>query len=79
MSAHNLVFDAFEILEEESVVAWRSVFRVLARRAHDRRTDRLQFGIQPVDFGARFRSEREVMQRAWFPAVDCVAREGASR
>ena len=59
--AYNLVLNTLQILEEESVVAWGRIFRILLEWTHYRGSDSLQLRMQPVDFGARFRLERKMM------------------
>ena len=75
--AHNLVLDTLRVLEEESVVASRRIFRILPWRAHYRSPYSLQFRMEPIDFGARCGLECQMMERPWFPAVDLVVGKSA--
>src|SRR5262249_15428623 len=59
--AHNLILDALQILEEESVVAWGSIFWILPRWTYYCRPYPLQLRVQPVDFGTRCCFERQMM------------------
>jgi len=59
--AHDLVLDTFQILEEQSVVAWRGIFRILPWFTHYRSPYLLQFRMQPIHFSARCRSECKMM------------------
>src|SRR5438067_10542112 len=64
-SADNLVLNTLQILEEKSVVARRSIFRILPWWTHYRGPYFLQFPMQSVDFGARFRFKGKMMECAW--------------
>ena len=76
---HDLVLDAFPVLEEQRVVAGRRVLRVLPRRADDRGADFPDLHVEAIDFRAGVDLERDVMHSSRFPAVDVLSREGASR
>ena len=76
---HNLVLNTLQVLEEESVVARGSIFWILPWWTHYRGSYSLQFGMQSVDFGARLCLKGKMMECSWFPAMDRVARESASR
>ena len=59
--AHDLVLDTLQILEEESVVAWRRILWILLWWTHYCGSYLLQLRMQLVDFGARFHFECEMM------------------
>ena len=60
-SANDLVFNAIQILEVQSVVARRRIFWIFSWWTHDCRTYCIEFAMQSVDFGARFRFKCKMM------------------
>src|SRR4029077_15197401 len=60
-SAHNLVLNTLQILEVESIVARGSIFWILSWWTHYLGPNSIQFAMQSVDFGARFRFKCKMM------------------
>jgi hypothetical protein len=77
--AHDLVLNTLQILEEESVVAWRGILWILLWWAHYRGSYFLQIRMEAVDLSTGAHFERNMMQRPWFSAIDRVAHESSSR
>ena len=78
-STDNLVLNTFRILEIQSIVTGGRISWVLPWRANYSGSYLFQFGMEPVDFGARWRLECEMMERPWFPSIDRLGGETASR
>src|SRR5687767_2275230 len=74
LGTDDLVLDALQVLEEESIVMCRSIFRILPRLADDDGSDLFQLGMESIDLGARLRLERKMVERSWLPAMDGIAR-----